>query len=214
MAQSKYIYRPLIVSILLAVVLLLSAQDTAQRILDKVSRQYRSALPFKIGFTIRQEMSDGKNYSATSGTFFLNSRGCFRVNFTDQEIVYDLQWLWTRDKVNRQVVVEEFNPRSSLKLVSDLLNGSLTTYRIVKMTKKKTGLTILELEPLTENGYIRSMQLTIDQNLGTIKTANYRDFQNNQISAVLDTLAHLSATDSSCFNIGLKTDDELIDLRP
>ncbi|MCK9244673.1 MAG: hypothetical protein M0P75_05340, partial [Candidatus Marinimicrobia bacterium] len=65
-----------------------------------------------------------------------------------------------------------------------------------------------------EDGYIRSLQLQIDPTLGVIKSASYRDFQNEQITIVFDNLVGLNAADSSWFDIDLKENEELIDLRP
>ncbi|MFA4920785.1 MAG: outer membrane lipoprotein carrier protein LolA [Candidatus Neomarinimicrobiota bacterium] len=214
MVLSKSIKRPIIVSILLGGAILLSAQATAKAVLEKVAGYYNSALPFKIGFTIRQVIPGRKSHSENNGTFFVDYHERFRVNITDQEIVYDRNWLWTRDKVNQQVIVEEFNPRTSLKFIRDILNGSLSDYRIVKMNKKTARLAVLDLEPKIEDGYIRSLQLQIDPTLGVIKSASYRDFQNEQITIVFDNLVGLNAADSSWFDINLKENEELIDLRP
>jgi len=202
------------VSAIFVLTILLSAQDPAKSVLDQVARHYNAAVPFKVGFTISQAIRNTKNHTENSGTFFLGPGDRFRIVFTEEEIVYDGRWLWTRDKVNHQVIVEEFNPRSSLKLVSDILSGALDQFTITKTAKNKSGLTRLDLKPKAENGYIRALQLTITSNSQTVRSADYCDFQNNSVSIAFDSLISLAPADSGLFNIDLKKNEELIDLRP
>jgi len=161
---------------------------------------------------VRQAVPNSKNYTENSGTFCLGPKERFRVVFPEQEIVWDGDWLWTRDHTNHQVIVEEFNPRSSLKFICDILNGSLSDYKIVK-TDSQAGYTLIDLKPKEENGYIRSMRLKIDNTIKEVRSANYQDFQNNTISIEFDTLTGLNPADSSLFRIDLKKSEELIDLR-
>lgn len=178
-----------------------------------VAERYRSLVPFKVGFIVRQAVPNSKNYTENSGTFCLGSKERFRVIFPEQEIVWDGDWLWTRDHPNHQVIVEEFNPRSSLKFIGDVLNGSLSDYQIVR-TDSQAGNMFIELKPKVENGYIRSMRLKIDNSVKVVRSVSYQDFQNNTISIEFDTLTGLNPADSGLFRIDLKKSEELIDLRP
>ena len=210
----KYIFNSIILSVLLTIPILLLAQETTQVILKKVAHCYQSAVPFKIGFTVRLAMPDNANLSKYSGIFFLGSDNQFRVSQTEEEIVYDGQWLWTYDKINRQVIVEEFNPRSSLKLIWDILSGSFDGYQISKSECQNGLLAVVELKPSSKDGYIRSLQMKIDRERGRVVSAEYRDFQDNLVNIELDTLIALGRSDTGLFKINLNEGDELIDLRP
>lgn len=200
-------------SVILVSSVLLWAQNPIRIGLESVAEHYRSKLPFKVAFTVKQSVPNTSNFSESKGDFCLGPEEQFRVFFQEQEIVYDGQWLWTRDYVNHQVIVEEFNPRSTLKFVSDILNGSLSDYRVVK-SLAKAGYTFIDLKPEDENGYIRSLHLQIENNVKTVRLANYQDFQKNIVTLEFDTLIGLNPADSSLFRIDLKKSEELIDLRP
>ena len=120
----------------------------------------------------------------------------------------------TYDKINRQVIVEEFNPRSGLKLIWDILSGSFDGYQISKSEYQNGLLAVVELKPSSKDGYIRSLQMKIDRERGRIVSAEYRDFQDNLVNIELDTLIALGRADSGLFKINLNEGDELIDLRP
>lgn len=210
----KYIFNSIILSVLLTIPILLLAQETTQVILKKVAHCYQSAVPFKIGFTVKLIMPNNANLSKYSGIFFLGPNNQFRVSQTEEEIVYDGQWLWTYDKINRQVIVEEFNPRSSLKLIWDILSGSFDGYQISKSEYQNGLLAIIELKPSSKDGYIRSLQMKIDCERGRVVSAEYRDFQDNLVNIELDTLIALGRSDTGLFKINLNEGDELIDLRP
>jgi len=197
-------------SVLFCTVILLQAQDTTEKLLKTIADYYRSSVPFRVGFTVRQTLPHSKNYSETNGYFYLGEQNRFRVEFPDQVIVWDGKWLWTRETTNRQVIVENFNPRSSLKIIADLLNGTLDGYKIIK-TNPKTK--TIDLKPTSEGGYIKSMHLKINDNKTSVSAASYQDFQNNSIIIGFDTLTCLSPADTGLFRIQVQKNEELIDLR-
>jgi len=212
--SNKRIFISIILSILLTNSLLLFAQESPQILLKKIGNYYQSAVPFKIGFTVHLAMPNNPNQSKYNGVFYLGSNNRFRVNQSGEEIVYNGQWLWTYDKNNQQVIVEEFNPRSSLKLIWDILSGSLDGYQISKSERPKGQLATIELKPSSNDGYIRSLQMKIDCDRGKLVSAEYYDFQNNLVRIEFDTLVTLRQADTSLFKIKLNEGDELIDLRP
>jgi len=201
------------VSVVSSGVILLWAQNPGIAILEKIAAEYRSAVPFKVGFSVRQEIPGSGTIAENRAIFYLGTDERFRVDFPEQEIVWDGEWLWTRDPANHQVIVEEFNPRSSLKFILDILNGSLSGFQVVK-TNPSADLTDITLKPKKSDGYITSMRLKIDDRSLRIRRADYYDFQNNMVTIEFDSLMRMSPYDSVLFGIDLKKNEELIDLRP
>ncbi len=195
---------------------LLSAEKK-RNILDEVSDNYMAIVPFQLEFRLVQEYDNGNNVQETMGEFYLHNKECFRVNYPDQQILFDGSWLWSIDKLNKQIVVEAFDPSSSLRLIYNVLNGNMSEYKIVDIVNCKNeeekGMFRVNLKSINDNSFFESMIVWIVKGKNEINKVEYTDFQKNNISIYFNKFYKYSIPEEELFQVKNITADELIDLR-
>ncbi len=184
-------------------------------LLKKTADKYRRLIPFEITFKIKQSFVPTDNEDPIEGQFYLDSLHCFRLTYPDQVILYDGQWLWSLDKGNDQVIVESFDPRSSLHLIYDLLSGNFSDFRVIKVTRstRQDSLVTVHLDPADENNFFEDLSLVIDHH-HNIERAAYQDFQGNQTIIQMGDYQQRALPDSLLYEIKSVEEENLIDLRP
>lgn len=202
--------------ILFLLIMILYAETEEKMILDRISNNYLSKLPFQVEFDIIQKFSGREQPQEISGVFYLNSDSSFRVKFPDQEILYDGKWLWSLDKSADQVVVEEFNTQSSLKFLYNIVNGNWGEFVIdnISIFDSTANIAEINLRTKDENNFFKYIVLKVDTLLNVIKEANCVDFQQNNISIVFKNFVPIAYSDSLLFKDEDFNNKELIDLRP
>ncbi len=195
---------------------ILKTCKAGNRILNKISNNYQSKLPFQLEFNIIQGFNDNDSVQEMTGIFYLSNDSCFRVKFPKQEILYDGKWLWSLDESSEQVVVEEFNPQSSLKFLYDIVNGNWDEFVVnnIFTFDSMSNVAEVRLSTQNENNFFKSIVIKIDTLSNVIKEANYIDFQQNNISIGFKNFAPISFSDSLLFKVKDFGNKELIDLRP
>ena len=187
--------------------------DEPQQILNKVSKVYVNNIPFNLRFSVQSRDKNDNLLSAVEGDFIINSQKGFRVNYPQEEILYDGQWLWTHNKATNQLIVEEFDPTSSLTLIYDVINGNINNYEIMKYNQQNKYRNIF-LKPEGENNFFKQIKLVVPQDTTLIDHLEYIDFQDNQILINFLRIQDTTITDSSFYELKDLKDKELIDLRP
>lgn len=187
--------------------------DQPQQILNKVSKVYVNIIPFNLRFSVQSWDKNDNLLSAVEGDFLINSQKGFRVNYPQEEILYDGQWLWTHNKATNQLIVEEFDPTSSLTLIYDVINGNINNYEIMKYNQQNKYRNIF-LKPEGENNFFKQIKLVVPQDTTLIDHLEYIDFQDNQILINFLRIQDTTITDSSFYELKDLKDKELIDLRP
>ena len=181
--------------------------------LDKISHYYLQKIPFQLKFAIQSLDNEGNTLSKMRGTFILTGKDKFKVKYPQEQILYDGQWLWTYNETTNQVVVEEFEPTSSLNLIYDVINGDLNDYEIVKSESSDNGSEIF-LKPKEDNNFFKNIKLTTTRDTCSIRGVKYVDFQKNQIRIDFLQISDTLPPDSTFYNIKQMKDKQLIDLRP
>lgn len=157
----------------------LPAQESEQ-LLNKMSEQYRGQAPCVISFEIVQYYDrNSDDYQSSVGTFYIAGEQKFRVDFIDQEIIYDGEWLWSYDRPNRQVIIEPLDPQSSLKFIFDMLFGNWENFRVVSVKEMRNDASVsLGLKTRDDNDYFNAIFLKIDRQANILQSATYLDFNN------------------------------------
>lgn len=181
--------------------------------LTEISDYYLGKTPFDLKFSIKNIDDKGNVLSQMQGSFILKNTNSFKVIYPQEELLFDGEWLWSYNKNTNQVVVEEFEPTSSLNLIYDVINGKMDNYRIVKSETQDDYQKIF-LKPEDDNNFFQQVNLTAVKDTGRIDHLKYVDFQNNQILIYFLQLSSTSIDDSSFYDIKNIKDQELIDLRP
>ncbi|HMA61024.1 MAG TPA: outer membrane lipoprotein carrier protein LolA [bacterium] len=187
--------------------------DEPQQILNDASKTYVNNIPFNLRFSVQSRDQNDNLLSAVEGDFLINSKKGFRVNYPQEEILYDGQWLWTHNKATNQLIVEEFDPTSSLTLIYDVINGNINNYEIMKYNQQHNYHNVF-LKPEGENNFFKQIKLVVPQDTTLIDHLEYIDFQDNQILINFLRIQDTTITDSSFYDLKDLKDKELIDLRP
>ena len=209
-----------IVLILLVGMLLqhrLLAAPNGQKLLDKMSTRYREQTPCVLAFEIVQYYDrNSADYQSSVGSFYIAGAQQFRVDFIDQEIIYDGQWLWSYDKPNRQVIIEPLDPQSSLKFIFDMLFGNWENFRVVSIEAPKDIETVaLGLKTRDNNDYFNAIFLKIGQESSLLQSATYLDFNNLKTVIEFSNPKRIRlAVAAILFDTKRLEAKELIDLRP
>ncbi|MFA4838116.1 MAG: outer membrane lipoprotein carrier protein LolA [Candidatus Neomarinimicrobiota bacterium] len=182
--------------------------------LEQVKKYYLSSVPFQVQLTVRQKSQAQKSSSETVGAFYLGKNDRFRVDFPEQTVIFDGKALWSLDKKTDQVIVEEVNPRSGMKLIYDLMIGNWSGFSIGNCTTQKPGsLTRLQLTPKDKNAFFKSITLTIDLKSGILKSIVYRDFQKNDVTIVIADEKSCEKEEKEIFRTDQFQKKQIIDLR-
>ena len=215
----KHHQLPLILTLVLGIGLgsrPLPAQ-AGQPLLDRMSARYRALSPCVLSFEIVQYYDrNATDYQSSLGSFYIAGPRKFRVDFIDQELIYDGEWLWSYDRPNGQLIIEALDPQSSLKFIFDMLLGNWENFRVVSVEAPKGGETIsLGLKTRDDNDYFNAIFLKIQRESGLLQSATYLDF--NRLKTVIefsDPKRIQTAVAAILFDTQRLNAKELIDLRP
>lgn len=203
------------------VIIMLSAgilfgQHKDKTLLDSLTKHYLSSVPFQVTIIIHQKTSGQEKVQETNGTFILGSNDRFRVEFPDQSMIFDGKWLWSVDKTNNQIVVEEFNPKSSVKFIYDMIKGDWSGFSITgtSAVKSAENLTEIRLIPKDKNAFFKSITLTINEKTGRLQKASCQDFQKNRLTIRIENESPCSQSEKELFRTDHFQTKQLIDLRP
>jgi len=191
--------------------------QAGQLLLDRMSARYRALSPCVLSFEIVQYYDrNATDYQSSVGSFYIAGPQKFRVDFIDQELIYDGEWLWSYDRPNGQVIIEALDPQSSLKFIFDMLLGNWGNFRVVSVEAPKGGeTTALGLKTRDDNDYFNAIFLKIQRESGLLQSATYLDF--NRLKTVIefsDPKRIQPAVAAILFDTQRLNAKELIDLRP
>ncbi len=199
-------------TILLTAPIELLAQKSDITPFNTILYQYTTRIPFSVALRV----TGGSGQEDLRGTFYLGTGDRFRLSTPDQEIIYDGKWLWTQDKAQRQVVVEPFDPRSSLSGVRNLLQGRLQDYKLTPVHLRSAqphGLTF-NLQARDRQAFLQNIRVELDTLRKILLKAEYRDIQQHTWAVYFEAPVGLDSTREDFFKYRTVAGEELLDLRP
>lgn len=167
--KKKISFRSLMPIVLIVTIFLSSAfvnsDKEASRILDKVSKNYKSYKTIKASFRIKIFNKQEKSSQSEKGTLFVKGKK-FRVEMDGQEIYCDGKTMWTYLKDANEVQISNYNPKSSDINPSEIFTvyekGFLSKF--IGEGKKGTVVTEqIELTPTDKKKPFFKVKLTIDK---------------------------------------------------
>lgn len=144
----------------------------AKTILDKVARQYKSFKSVKAEFSLRITNSDAKVNEAQSGKLYL-SNDKYKVETADFERYCDGASIWTFFKQEREVQINEVDPKSGEISPAQLfsINSRDYKYTMRNGSVDAKGNTEIDLTPLNRNIDFYKIRLTVNTKTNLIKKA-------------------------------------------
>ena len=167
--EKKISFRSLMPIVLIVTIVLTSdfvnSDKEASRILDKVSKNYKSYKTIKASFRIKIFNKQEKSSQSEKGTLFVKGKK-FRVEMDGQEIYCDGKTMWTYLKDANEVQISNYNPKSSDINPSEIFTvyekGFLSKF--IGEGKKGTVVTEqIELTPTDKKKPFFKVKLTVDK---------------------------------------------------
>jgi len=174
--------------------------------------RYAAGLPYQLTFRISEGSEQGRPGAVTEGSFSRARDGRCRIELPDQRILFDGQWLWSYDRVTRQLIVEPFVRGSALDVVMELLEGRWETFNLVAQENdQETGWRQFRLRPAAPPDWIEAVIVATDRT-GCVRRVQIHDARTTLTRFDL-TCPQPSDTSAADFDPRLWPVDELIDLR-
>lgn len=191
----------------------------AKKVLDGVSKKYKSFGSVSAKFSIKSENASGKTLSTKAGT--LTAKGNkYKVSLTGQEIFCDGTTVWTYDKGANEVTISKFDASNASITPQKLFTNFYDKDFLYKLNGEKVegGKTLQEIEmtPCNKTRPYSKVYVYVDKVGSTIiKTKVLEKSSNNKfVMGVSSLTANPSVTDASFkFDAAKYPGVEVIDLR-
>ncbi len=174
----------------------------AKKVLDGVSKKYKSFSSVSANFSIKSENASGKALSNKAGT--LTAKGNkYKVSITGQEIFCDGATVWTYDKAANEVTITKYDATSSSITPQKLFTNFYDKDFLYKLNgeKAESGKTLQEIEmtPCNKTRPYSKVYVYVDKTGSTIaKTKILEKSTNNKfIMSVTKLTPNPSASDAS-----------------
>jgi outer membrane lipoprotein carrier protein len=199
----------LLVAVALTVVNFVTAQCStkntdaeAKKVLDGVSKKYKSFSSVSANFSIKSETAGGKALSSKAGT--LTAKGNkYKVSITGQDIYCDGTTVWTYDKAANEVTITKFDATKSSITPQTLFTNFYDKDFLYKLNgeKAEAGKTMQEIEmtPCNKTRPYSKVYVYVDKAGSTIaKTKVLEKSTNNKfIMSVTKLTPNAAASDAS-----------------
>jgi outer membrane lipoprotein-sorting protein len=190
----------------------------AKKILDAVSKKFKSYKAVQANFTYSVENADGKVVSSKKGSIYMKGSK-YRVSFVGQEIFCDGKTVWTYDQSSNEVTITQLDASSNTITPQKLFTNFYDKDFLYKLNgeSKVNGKTIQEIE-MTPNDKTRpfhKVYLMIDKKTNTIYSTKVLEKEGNRYIYTVTSLNTKANIPDSKF--GFNKNDypgvEVIDLR-
>jgi outer membrane lipoprotein carrier protein len=190
----------------------------AKKVLDAVSKKFKTFKAVQSTFTLQVEDAKGKVQGVKKGTVFMKGPK-YRVSITGQEIFSDGNNVWTYDKLANEVTITQLDPSSTGITPQKLFTSFYDKDFLYKMNgEKKVGnKTVQEIEmtPVDKTKAFHKVYLLVDKKTQTIYSTRVLEKNGNKYSYTVNTLNGKAAVpdDVFVFNKSKYPGVEEVDLR-
>jgi outer membrane lipoprotein carrier protein len=188
----------------------------AKKVLDAVSKKFKSYKNVKAKFILKMENASGKNLGTKSGTVYMKGTK-YRVSVTGQEIFSDGSNVWTYDKAANEVTISKIDPTANTitpqKLFTNFYDKDFL-YKLnglVKLNNKK--LQEIELTPIDKSKAFHKVLVYVDRS--TINTTKIFEKTGNRYTYGINNMNTNSNISDAMFVFDAKNYPgvEVVDLR-
>lgn len=194
------------------------SDPAAKKILDNVSKKFKTYKSVKADFTLKVVNASGKVMGTKKGAVYMKGPQ-YRVNISGQEIYSDGNNIWTFDESANEVQVTSFDPTTNSitpqKMFTNFYDKDFL-YKLNSETKKGSKtVQEIELTPKDKTKAFFKVLVTIDkESKNIISTKVFEKNGNRYIYTVTDIKINTSLPASLfVFNSKAHTGVEVVDLR-
>jgi outer membrane lipoprotein carrier protein len=190
----------------------------AKKVLDAVSKKFKSYKAVQSNFTLQIEDAHGKVQGTKKGTVYMKGPR-YRVNITGQEIYSDGKDVWTYDKAANEVTITQLDASGTGITPQKLFTSFYDKDFLYKMNgeKKIAGKTLQEIEmtPVDKTKAFHKVYLLVDKKTQSIYSTRVLEKNGNKYSYTVNTLNGKAAIgdDVFSFNKAKYPGVEEVDLR-
>jgi chaperone LolA len=206
----------LIGAAVLAGVLSVYAQDSAQEVLDHVRRKYDSVTDAEVKFSQTAKFSMSKVEQSVSGILFMKKGNKYRVESGEQTIVTDGVNVWSYSSATRQVVIDKFKPDSRGITPERILTGSPAGFVPAVVGHDKLGkfqAVQLKLTPRDDQSLLSSIRLWVDDKDWLVRQAELVDVNGKTTTYVVQQIRVNAGIPDERFTFQAPEGTETVDLR-
>jgi outer membrane lipoprotein carrier protein len=163
----------------------------AKKVLDAVSKKFKSYKAVQSTFTLQVEDSRGKVQGVKKGTVYVKGPK-YRVNITGQEIYSDGTSVWTYDREANEVTITQLDPSGSGITPQKLFTSFYDKDFLYKLNgEKKQGnrmLQEIEMTPVDKTKAFHKVYLLVDKKNQTIYSTRVLEKNGNKYSYTVNSL--------------------------
>ena len=195
-----------------------SNDPAAKKVLDAVSKKFKSYKAVQSNFTLQIEDGNGKVQGSKKGTVFMKGQK-YRVNITGQEIYSDGKDVWTYDKGANEVTITQLDVSGSGITPQKLFTSFYDKDFLYKLNgEKKVGGKVMqeiEMTPVDKTKAFHKVYLLVDKKAQTIYSTKVLEKNGNKYSYTVNSLNGKAAIsdDVFTFNKAKYPGVEEVDLR-
>ena len=195
-----------------------SNDPAAKKVLDAVSKKFKSYKAVQSNFTLQIEDGNGKVQGSKKGTVFMKGQK-YRVNITGQEIYSDGKDVWTYDKGANEVTITQLDVSGSGITPQKLFTSFYDKDFLYKLNgEKKVGGKVMqeiEMTPVDKTKAFHKVYLLVDKKSQTIYSTKVLEKNGNKYSYTVNSLNGKAAIsdDMFTFNKAKYPGVEEVDLR-
>ncbi len=188
----------------------------AKKVLDAVSKTFKSYKTVKANFTLKVENSSGKNMGTKTGTVYMKGSK-YRISVTGQEIYSDGSNVWTYDKDAEEVTITKLDPSANSLTPQKLFTNFYDKDFLYKLngTVKMNGKMMKEIEltPTDKTKAFHKVLLYVYNN-AIESTKIFEKSGNRYIYSTTSLTPNVAVTDASfVFDAKKYPGVEVVDLR-
>ena len=188
----------------------------AKKVLDAVSKTFKSYKTVKANFTLKVENSAGKNMGTKTGTVYMKGSK-YRISVTGQEIYSDGSNVWTYDKDAEEVTITKLDPSANSLTPQKLFTNFYDKDFLYKLngTVKMNGKMMKEIEltPTDKTKAFHKVLLYVYNN-AIESTKIFEKSGNRYIYSTTALTPNVAVTDASfVFDAKKYPGVEVVDLR-
>lgn len=188
----------------------------AKKVLDAVSKNFKTYKSVKADFTLKVENSAGKNMGTKTGTVYMKGSK-YRITVTGQEIYSDGSNVWTYDKDAEEVTITKLDPSANSLTPQKLFTNFYDKDFLYKLngTVKMNGKMMKEIEltPTDKTKAFHKVLLYVYNN-AIQSTKIFEKSGNRYIYSTTTLTPNVAVTDASfVFDAKKYPGVEVVDLR-